>query len=115
MTVESKEEFKEETEDEIEEEEEDSLKHFDTFPTMKELREEGTITFEKDKENMMFKMPHKIEMFEHIDFTNIKIDVIPLFVTKGDDDISRKTHYYDSFAWDPNTNMMKMCVEPFGA
>nr|GEW09779.1 hypothetical protein [Tanacetum cinerariifolium] len=39
MTVESEEEFKEETEDEIEEEEEeDSPKHFDTFPTMKELR-----------------------------------------------------------------------------
>ncbi|GKB79232.1 hypothetical protein Tco_0946127 [Tanacetum coccineum] len=38
MTVESKEEFEEETEDEIEEEEEDSPKHFDTFPTMKELR-----------------------------------------------------------------------------
>nr|GEU76929.1 PDR ABC-type transporter family protein [Tanacetum cinerariifolium] len=35
MTVESEEEFEEETEDEIEE---DSLKHFNTFPTMKELR-----------------------------------------------------------------------------
>ncbi|GKB92189.1 hypothetical protein Tco_0964461 [Tanacetum coccineum] len=38
MTVESKEEFEEETEEDIEEEEEDSPKHFDTFPTMKELR-----------------------------------------------------------------------------
>ncbi|GJV21736.1 MAK10-like protein [Tanacetum coccineum] len=38
MTVESEEEFEEETEDEIEEEEEDRSKHFDTFPTMKELR-----------------------------------------------------------------------------
>ncbi|GKB57380.1 MAK10-like protein [Tanacetum coccineum] len=38
MTVESEEEFEEETEDEIKEEEEDSPKHFDTFPTMKELR-----------------------------------------------------------------------------
>nr|GEX00275.1 reverse transcriptase domain-containing protein [Tanacetum cinerariifolium] len=38
MTVESEAEFKEEIEDEIEEEEEDSPKHFDTFPTMKELR-----------------------------------------------------------------------------
>ncbi|GJR77814.1 hypothetical protein Tco_0090179 [Tanacetum coccineum] len=38
MTVESEEEFEEETEEEIEEEEEDSPKHFDTFPTMKELR-----------------------------------------------------------------------------
>nr|GEU82348.1 putative reverse transcriptase domain-containing protein [Tanacetum cinerariifolium] len=32
------EEFKEETEEEIDEEEEDSPKHFNTFPTMKELR-----------------------------------------------------------------------------
>ncbi|GJZ46255.1 hypothetical protein Tco_0593851 [Tanacetum coccineum] len=38
MTVESKDEFEEETEVEIKEEEEDSPKHFDTFPTMKELR-----------------------------------------------------------------------------
>ncbi|GKD46182.1 hypothetical protein Tco_1270827, partial [Tanacetum coccineum] len=38
MTVESEEEFEEETKDEIEDEEEDSSKHFDTFPTMKELR-----------------------------------------------------------------------------
>ncbi|GKA89196.1 hypothetical protein Tco_0811008 [Tanacetum coccineum] len=38
MTVESKEELEEETKDEIKEEEEDSPKHFDTFPTIKELR-----------------------------------------------------------------------------
>ncbi|GJU90010.1 hypothetical protein Tco_1302433 [Tanacetum coccineum] len=38
MTVESKEEFEEETKEEIKEEEENSPKHFDTFPTMKELR-----------------------------------------------------------------------------
>ncbi|GKB17858.1 hypothetical protein Tco_0851781 [Tanacetum coccineum] len=37
MAVESEEEFKEKTKKEIEEEE-DSPKHFDTFPTMKELR-----------------------------------------------------------------------------
>ncbi|GJT93097.1 MAK10-like protein [Tanacetum coccineum] len=139
-TVESDEEFEEETEEEIKEEEEDSPKHFDSFPTMKELRlhynwimskrlgprrkpsnlgkiynfigrvkglkvfvgsftyecdfmvledttsvidhdlgsvvfgkpsveatglvyywEEGTITFEKDKEKIVFKIPHKLE------------------------------------------------------
>ncbi|GJQ89471.1 hypothetical protein Tco_0000610 [Tanacetum coccineum] len=38
MTMESVDEFEEETEEEIKEEEEDSPKHFDTFPTMKELR-----------------------------------------------------------------------------
>ncbi|GJT75237.1 hypothetical protein Tco_1041962 [Tanacetum coccineum] len=38
MTVESEEEFEEETDEETEEEEEeDNPKHFDTFPTMKEL------------------------------------------------------------------------------
>ncbi|GJX61347.1 MAK10-like protein [Tanacetum coccineum] len=165
MTVESEEEFEEETEDEIEEEEEDSPKHFDTFPTMKELRlgprrkpsnprkicnfmgrvkglkvfvgnftyecdfmvledttsvidhdlgsvifgkpfieatglvydrEEGTITFEKDKEKIVFKMPHKMEMFKHIDFTDIKTDRIPPFAIESDDDSSEKTHYSDS-------------------
>nr|GEX36507.1 hypothetical protein [Tanacetum cinerariifolium] len=37
MTVESEEEFEEETKEETEEEEEGNPKHFDTFPTMKEL------------------------------------------------------------------------------
>nr|GEV25998.1 hypothetical protein [Tanacetum cinerariifolium] len=37
MTVKSEEEFEEETEKETKEEEEDSPKHFDAFPTMKEL------------------------------------------------------------------------------
>ncbi|GKA57401.1 hypothetical protein Tco_0756589 [Tanacetum coccineum] len=37
MTVESKEEFEEETKEKIKEEEEDNPKHFDVFPTMKEL------------------------------------------------------------------------------
>ncbi|GJT01980.1 hypothetical protein Tco_0823149 [Tanacetum coccineum] len=121
MTVESEKEFKEETEDEIEEAEEDSPKHFDTFPTMKELsvidhdlgsvifrklfveatglvydREEGTITFEKDKEKIVFKMPHKMEMFKHIDFMDMKTDRIPPFVIESDDDNSKKTHYSDS-------------------
>ncbi|GJV54293.1 hypothetical protein Tco_1450034 [Tanacetum coccineum] len=146
MIVESEEEFEEETEEEIKVEEEDSSKHFDTFPTMKELRvkglkvfvgnftyecdfmvledttsvidhdigsvvfrklfveatglvydrEERTITFEKDKEKIMFRMPHKMEMFKHIDFTDIKTDHIPPFVIESDDDRSRKTHYSDS-------------------
>ncbi|GJZ73642.1 hypothetical protein Tco_0637788 [Tanacetum coccineum] len=37
MTFESEEEFEEETKEETEEEEEDNPKHFDIFPTMKEL------------------------------------------------------------------------------
>ncbi|GJU12838.1 hypothetical protein Tco_1135234 [Tanacetum coccineum] len=183
MTVESEEELEEETEKEIEEEEEDSPKHFDTFPTMKELRyhewilknprphrlgprkkpsnlgkiynfmgrvkglkvfvenftyecdfvvledttsvidhdlglvvfekpfveatglvydrEKGTITFKKDKEKIVFKMPHKMEMFKHIDFTDIKTDHIPPFVIESDDDNSKKTHYSDSLDLGP--------------
>ncbi|GJR56566.1 hypothetical protein Tco_1407087 [Tanacetum coccineum] len=200
MTVESEEEFEEETEEEIEEEEDESLKHFDTFPTMKELRyhewllknprppwvkakirtgnlnnvkfscmigyfdkkqayldmeslikfkglkvfvgnftykcdfmvfedtpsvidhdlglvvfgkrfmeatglvynrEEGTTAFEKDKEKIVFKMPHKMEMFKHIDFTDIKTNRIPPFVIESDDDDSKKTHYSASLDLGP--------------
>ncbi|GJY60078.1 hypothetical protein Tco_0459970 [Tanacetum coccineum] len=180
MTVESEEEFEEETEEEIEEEEEDSPEHFDTFPTMKELRlhynwimskrleprrkpsnpgkiynfmgrvkglkvfvgnftykcdfvvledttnvidhdlgsvvfeklsveatglvydrKEGTIMFEKDKEEIVLKMPHKMEMFKHIDFTNVKTDRIPPFVIESDDDNSEKTYYSDSLDLGP--------------
>ncbi|GJV50300.1 hypothetical protein Tco_1440512 [Tanacetum coccineum] len=64
-------------------------------------RKEGTITFEKDKEKIVFKMPHKLEMFKHIDFTDIKTDRIPPFVIESDDDKSEKTHYSDSFDLGP--------------
>ncbi|GJZ60843.1 protein kinase-like domain, concanavalin A-like lectin/glucanase domain protein [Tanacetum coccineum] len=56
-------------------------------------REEGTITFEKDKEKIVFKMPHKMEMFKHIDFTDTKTDRIPPFVIESDDDNNKKTYY----------------------
>ncbi|GJV97836.1 hypothetical protein Tco_1549413 [Tanacetum coccineum] len=59
-------------------------------------REEGTITFKKDKEKIVFKMPHKMEMFKHIDFTNIKTDRIPPFTIESDDDNSEKPYYSDS-------------------
>ncbi|GJS02017.1 hypothetical protein Tco_0318525 [Tanacetum coccineum] len=58
--------------------------------------EKGTIMFEKDKEEIVFEMPRKMEMFKHIDFTDIKTDRIPPFVIKSDDDNSEKTHYSDS-------------------
>nr|GEU52927.1 zinc finger, CCHC-type [Tanacetum cinerariifolium] len=64
-------------------------------------REEGTITFEKDKENIVFKMPHKMEMFKHIDFTDMNTDRIPPFVIKGDDDSSGKTYYSNSLDLGP--------------
>ncbi|GJX26668.1 hypothetical protein Tco_0232964 [Tanacetum coccineum] len=59
-------------------------------------KEEGTITFEKDKEKIVFKMPHKMEMFKHIDFTDIKTNRIPPFAIESDDDSSEKTHYSNS-------------------
>ncbi|GJX80079.1 protein kinase-like domain, concanavalin A-like lectin/glucanase domain protein [Tanacetum coccineum] len=62
---------------------------------------EGTVVFEKDKEKIMFKMPRKMEMFEHIDFTNIRTDRIPPFVIRSDDDNSEKTHYPDSLDLGP--------------
>ncbi|GKC36301.1 hypothetical protein Tco_1048685 [Tanacetum coccineum] len=64
-------------------------------------RKEGTIMFEKDKEKIVFKIPHKMEMFKHIDFTNIKADRIPPFVIESDDDNSEKTHYSDSLDLGP--------------
>ncbi|GJY11702.1 protein kinase-like domain, concanavalin A-like lectin/glucanase domain protein [Tanacetum coccineum] len=62
---------------------------------------EGIVIFEKDKEKIMFKMPHKMDLFNHIDFTDIKTDRIPPFVIKGDDDNSEKTHYSDSLDLGP--------------
>nr|GEX18463.1 protein kinase-like domain, concanavalin A-like lectin/glucanase domain protein [Tanacetum cinerariifolium] len=74
-------------------------------------REEGTITFEKDKKKIVFKMPHKMEMFKHIDFTDIKTDRIPPFAIESDNDNSEKTHYSDSLDLGPeykhNENVCK--------
>ncbi|GJZ46423.1 hypothetical protein Tco_0594019 [Tanacetum coccineum] len=64
-------------------------------------RKEGTITFEKDKDKIVFKMSHKLEMFKHIDFTDIKTDRIPPFVIESNDDNSEKTHYSNSFDLGP--------------
>ncbi|GJU87636.1 hypothetical protein Tco_1295182 [Tanacetum coccineum] len=56
-------------------------------------KEEGTIVFERDKERIIFKMPHKMDMFKHVDFTDIGTDSIPHFVIKSDDDNCEKPHY----------------------
>ncbi|GJW80698.1 hypothetical protein Tco_0144673 [Tanacetum coccineum] len=114
--VESEKEVDEETEGETEEEEEDNPEHFGTFPTIKELRkpfveatglvynkEEGTIVFERDKERIIFKIPHKMDMFKHIDFKDRGTDSIPPFVIESDDDNCEKTHYSDSL--DERSNM----------
>ncbi|GJX94661.1 integrase, catalytic region, zinc finger, CCHC-type containing protein [Tanacetum coccineum] len=115
----------EEIEEETKEEEEDDPEYFDTFPTIEELvedttsvidhylggmilgkpfvkesgliydKDERTVTFEKDKERIMFKMPHKMERFKHIDKEILKTDNIPPFIITGDDSDQEKTHYLD--------------------
>ncbi|GJX78082.1 zinc finger, CCHC-type containing protein [Tanacetum coccineum] len=65
------------------------------------IRKEGTITFEKDKEKIVFKMPHKMEMFKRIDFTDIRTNRIPPFAIESDDDKNKKTHYSDSLDLGP--------------
>nr|GEV97887.1 hypothetical protein [Tanacetum cinerariifolium] len=57
--------------------------------------EEGTVMFEKDNKTITFKMPHKMEMFTHIDFKEINIDSMPPFVLENMDDYG-KTYYSDS-------------------
>ncbi|GJT15183.1 hypothetical protein Tco_0873889 [Tanacetum coccineum] len=58
-------------------------------------QEEGMVTFEKDCEEITFKMPHKMELSNHIDFKNINTDSIPPFVL-GSNDAHGKTYYSDS-------------------
>nr|GEW52522.1 MAK10-like protein [Tanacetum cinerariifolium] len=72
----------------------------DAIGLVYDMREE-TIAFEKDKEKIVFKMPHKMEMFKHIDFTDIKTDRIPPFVIESDDDNNEKTHYSNSLDLGP--------------
>ncbi|GKA79842.1 protein kinase-like domain, concanavalin A-like lectin/glucanase domain protein [Tanacetum coccineum] len=62
---------------------------------------EGTVLFKKREEEIVFKMPHKMEMFKHIDFTDIKTDCIPPFVIKSNEDDFEKTHYSDSLSLGP--------------
>ncbi|GJS43665.1 hypothetical protein Tco_0568708 [Tanacetum coccineum] len=59
-------------------------------------KEEETVVFERDKEKIIFKMPHKMDMFKHIDFANISTDCIPLFVIKSENNNYEKTYYLDS-------------------
>ncbi|GJU17350.1 protein kinase-like domain, concanavalin A-like lectin/glucanase domain protein [Tanacetum coccineum] len=63
-------------------------------------QEEGTVTFKKDDEKITFKMPHKMEAFNHIDFKDINTDSIPPFVLRSNDDHG-KTYYSDSLTLGP--------------
>ncbi|GJZ62341.1 hypothetical protein Tco_0618478 [Tanacetum coccineum] len=59
-------------------------------------KEEVTVVLERDKERIIFKMPHKRNMFKHVDFTDRGTYSIHPFVIESDDDNCEKTHYSDS-------------------
>nr|GEX65631.1 pentatricopeptide repeat-containing protein [Tanacetum cinerariifolium] len=63
-------------------------------------KEEGTVTFEKDDEKITFKMPHKMEASNRIDFKDINTDSIPPFVLESNDDLG-KTYYSNSLTLGP--------------
>ncbi|GKB04546.1 hypothetical protein Tco_0832689 [Tanacetum coccineum] len=63
-------------------------------------QEEGMVTFEKDNEKITFKMPHKMEAFNHIDFKDVNTDSIPPFVLENNNDRG-KTYYSDSLTLGP--------------
>ncbi|GJQ89868.1 hypothetical protein Tco_0001007 [Tanacetum coccineum] len=63
-------------------------------------QEKGTVTFEKDDEKITFKMPHKMEAFNRIDFKYINTDSIPPFVLGSNNDRG-KTYYSDSLTLGP--------------
>ncbi|GJS10279.1 protein kinase-like domain, concanavalin A-like lectin/glucanase domain protein [Tanacetum coccineum] len=62
--------------------------------------EEGTVTFEKDNEKIKFRMPHKMEAFNHMDSKDVNTDSIPPFFLENNDD-RRKTYYSDSLTLGP--------------
>ncbi|GKB63954.1 hypothetical protein Tco_0920140, partial [Tanacetum coccineum] len=49
-------------------------------------KEEETVMFERDKERIIFKMPHKMDMFKHVDFADRGTDSIPPFFIESDND-----------------------------
>ncbi|GKB90717.1 hypothetical protein Tco_0962989 [Tanacetum coccineum] len=64
-------------------------------------KDEGTIKFEKEGENIIFKMPHKMEMFKHIKKDILKTNNIPSFRINGDNGNQEKTHYSDNLNLGP--------------
>ncbi|GJZ84300.1 hypothetical protein Tco_0649639 [Tanacetum coccineum] len=113
---------------ELEKEEEDDLEYFNTFPSMKELeyheciidhdlgeiafgkpfieetglaydKEEGMIVFRRNDEKITFKMPHRMEMFRHVDLKDMNTEPIPPFVL-GNKNEPRKVYYSNSLIID---------------
>ncbi|GJT79587.1 hypothetical protein Tco_1053929 [Tanacetum coccineum] len=63
-------------------------------------QEEGTVVFGKDNEKITFKMPHKMETFNHIDFKDVDTNSIPPFLLENNDNHG-KTYYSDSLTLGP--------------
>ncbi|GKC13825.1 hypothetical protein Tco_1010607 [Tanacetum coccineum] len=61
---------------------------------------EGTVVFEKDNKKITFKMPHKMETFNHIYFKDIDTNSIPPIVLENNDNHG-KTYYSDSLILRP--------------
>nr|GEV08794.1 MAK10-like protein [Tanacetum cinerariifolium] len=64
-------------------------------------KNEGKVTFEKDNENITFKMPHRMERFKHIDIEDLEKDNIPPFIITSDNSDQEKTHYSNSLNLGP--------------
>ncbi|GJZ40691.1 hypothetical protein Tco_0587577 [Tanacetum coccineum] len=64
-------------------------------------KDKGTVMFEKEGEKIIFNMPHKMEMFKHIDKDILKMDNIPSFIITDDDGEQEKTSYSDSLNLGP--------------
>ncbi|GKD28147.1 hypothetical protein Tco_1234361 [Tanacetum coccineum] len=120
---ESKDEFEEEIEEEEEEEEEDVRTKNETVEPYEDLqfyttsiidhdlgavvfgkpfgentrliydKKEGTVAFKDNNEKLIFKMPHKMEMFKNVNFTGVNTDMIPPFIIEGNGDDNEKTYY----------------------
>ncbi|GKD13763.1 hypothetical protein Tco_1198170 [Tanacetum coccineum] len=64
-------------------------------------KKEGTVAFKDNNEKLIFKMPHKMEMFKNVDFTEVGTDRIPPFIIGGNEDDNEKTHYSDNLKLGP--------------
>ncbi|GKA54333.1 hypothetical protein Tco_0753282, partial [Tanacetum coccineum] len=64
-------------------------------------KKERTVVFEDNNEKLIFKMPHKKEIFKNINFTRVGADRIPPFIIGGNEDDNEKTHYSDSLNLGP--------------
>nr|GEV05426.1 hypothetical protein [Tanacetum cinerariifolium] len=63
-------------------------------------KEEGTIVFWENNEKITFKMPHRMELFEHIDLKDMSTDPMPPFVLENKNE-HEKVYYSNSLIRGP--------------